>query len=173
MKVNVIGKGSSPVGLLPVRSVELSISDIMRLLNFRNITGVFNAETGERITKGNISMMKDKPMPTIAVKKPEPKKVDAPKETPKKKEKEKKEYIKPDVVVTEEPVVTLTEEEKVAPVIVPEVVPPVKESKIEVEETEEKIVFTETVESDDSRNDDVSEESTDNERPRGKKHRRR
>jgi len=172
MKVNINGRGASPVGILPVRSVELSIDDIMRFLNFRNVTGVFNAETGEIITKGNISMMKDKPMPTIAVKNPEPKKVDVPKETPKKKEK-KKEYIKPDVVVTEEPVVTLTEEERVSPITVPEVVPPVEESKIEVEETEEKIVFTETVESDDSRNDDVSEESTDNERPRGKKHRRR
>ena len=68
MKVNVIGKFPGQtvngIGVLPMRGVELTEAEVMRLLNFSNIR-VFDAESGGLLTKGSFTVKK-KPAPKPA-----------------------------------------------------------------------------------------------------------
>lgn len=58
MKVNVTGRGFiNGVGILPARGIELSETEIARLLNFRGVR-VFKADTGLQITRATLENLK-------------------------------------------------------------------------------------------------------------------
>ena len=144
MKVNVTGRGFiNAVGLLPVRGIELSETEIRRLFNFNGVR-VFDAVTGMQITRATFENMtkktvtkKDESKPAVETKPVAVEKT-----------------VKP--VVEEAPVVevvaegvkeqleeTITETVELNPVEVD--VPAIEDTPV-VEETEETITDTEEVE---------------------------
>ena len=69
MKINVIGKFPGQylngVGVLPQRGIEMTESDVLRLLNFTNIR-VFDATSGGLLTKATFASKK-KQAPTAVI----------------------------------------------------------------------------------------------------------
>ena len=148
MKVNISGKGLIPVlkRLAPVRNVELSQKDIIRILGYRYFK-VFNAETGLLITKENVdnlfkpiikpntstpAPMNDKPIPVEPIEE-----IKIKEETP------KPQFLK----VTEIPATNTTIEAVIEPIIdektiIEEEIVEEVENKINEEITETKVSET-------------------------------
>lgn len=102
MKINVIGKFPGQylngVGVLPQRGIEMSESDVLRLLNFSNIR-VFDATSGGLLTKATFASKKKQAPTAVIPKKNIPSEpVPAPVIEPV----ERKPYFTPEVAVEEE-----------------------------------------------------------------------
>lgn len=141
MKVNVIGKFPGQtvngIGVLPMRGVELTEAEVMRLLNFSNIR-VFDAENGGLLTKGSFTAKKKPapkpaaaPAPIVEQKAPDLPAVEEPVfEVPT--------YVPPEATIEEKVEEPVVEETPVVEEVVEEAAPAVEETVTEEKPVEEK-----------------------------------
>lgn len=167
MKVNILGKGLIPgvKRLAPVRGVDLSEKEILKLLTFRYFK-LYDAETGVNITNANVSSF-FKPVEKHVEEKPIVVEEKAEEKIKEKVAEKVAEQVVEKIEVVEEPFV----EEEIADEIQKEAVPtfltvteiPSVEEESKVEEEIADVIDAETEsESTDADTEDVKETTTEN-----------
>ena len=145
MKVNISGRGLIPGvnRLAPVRNVELSQKDILRLLNYRQFS-LYVSETGLFITKSNIdNLFKPVIKPRTVSVNEKPIQIKPMEEIKETKKEEKPQFL----TITEIPTTNTTENKVIEPVIENETI--IKEeiaTEVENQITEETKLVEEVVE---------------------------